>query len=144
MNFTGIVLKTNTAPRGHALVFSPKAAQEIVDKQKFINKPLFASPTLMAHTNAAKKTHIGYITDCWLDREGYLHIFGEFCRNLELTNEPLGLSMDSIIHDLCPTDFAIAKWVNKLLRVESLYVQGATLLLHECAAFQCSNFFLLG
>lgn len=143
MNFTGIVLKTNTAPKGHALVFSPKAAEEIIEKQKFVNKPLFASPTLMAHTNGERRSHIGYISDCWLDNEGYLHIFGEFCQDLELPDEPLGLSLDSIVYDLFPTDFAIAKWAKKLLRVDSLYVQGATLLLHECAAFQCSNFFIL-
>lgn len=143
MNFTGIVLKTNTIPTGHALVFSPKSAQEIIDKSKFINKPLFASTTLLHHTNNARKHQIGIITDAWLTNKGYLHIFGEFSRDMELPGEPLGLSMDSIIYDLGPVDFAVAKWAGKQMRVDSLYVQGATLLLKQCAAFKCSDFYVL-
>lgn len=143
MNFTGIVLKTNTAPRGHNCIFPRKTAQEIVNHGKFINKPLFAGNTLLNHTNGARKWHIGYFTDAWLDRSGYLCVFGEFSRDLELPNEPLGLSMDSIIYDLSPTDFAVAKWAGKKIRVDSLYVSGATLLHKEVAAFECSDFHIL-
>lgn len=143
--FTGIVMKSNTIPEGHPLVFSHKALKEIVEYGKFINKPLFACKKLLHHTNRARKHHIGYVSDCWLDKEGNLHVFGTLVKDIpQSTKEPLGLSLDSIIYDLNPIDFALAELEKKQLRVNSLYVQGVTLILHRCAAFKESNFFILG
>lgn len=139
MRASGIVMKAGKAPRGHASVFPRKTLQEIVDHKKFINKPLFASTTLLHHTNGARKHHIGYISDAWLDKKGYLHVFGELNQDIS-TDEPLGLSMDSIIYDLTPIDFATAKGAGVHLRVDSLYVSGVTLVLKRVAAFECSTF----
>jgi len=143
-NFTGIVMKSNTIPEGHPLVFSRKILKEIVEHGKFINKPLFASPTLLHHTNKARKYRVGYITDCWLDKRGNLHDFGELTTELpRSTGEPLGLSLDSILYDLTDRHMKTAAMLGKQMRVDSLYVQGVTLVYQRVAAFQCSNFFVL-
>lgn len=141
MTFTGIVMKSNTIPEGHPLVFSRKALKEIIDHGKFINKPLFASPTLLHHTNRALKYHIGCVSDCWLDKRGNLHIFGELTTELPRSNgEPLGLSLDSILYDLTDRHIKTATMLGKQMRVESLYVQGVTLVYQRVAAFKCSTF----
>lgn len=142
MNFTGIVMKSNTIPEGHPLVFSRKTLKEIVDHGKFIDKPLFASPTLLHHTNRARKHRIGYVTESWLDRKGYLHIFGELNQYLS-SNEPLGLSLDSILYDLTDRHMKTAAMLGKQIRVDSLYVQGVTLVYQRVAAFKCSDFHVL-
>jgi hypothetical protein len=144
MNFTGIVIKANTAPRGHASFFPRSTLKKIVEHKQFINKPLFASSTLLNHTNHSRKSHIGYISECWLDKRGNLHIFGDLIKEPNnTTGEPLGLSMDSIIYNLTPVDFAVAAWAQKKLRVDSLYVQGATVLFKQCAASSESTFYVL-
>ena len=126
------------------MVFSHKAIKEIVEYGKFINKPLFASATLTHHTNKARKYRIGMVTDCWLDRKGYLHVFGEGPIDpppaMLSTKEPLGLSLDSIIYDLTDRHLMTAKMLGKQMRVDSLYVQGVTLVYQRVAAFQCSTF----
>jgi|SRR5882757_6162480 len=143
-NFTGIVMKSNTIPEGHALVFSRKALKEIVDHGKFINKPLFACKTLLHHTNRARRYHIGYVSDCWLDKRGNLHIFGTLVKDIPRSiGEPLGLSLDSILYDLTDRHMKTAAMLGKQMRVDSLYVQGVTLVYQRVAAFSCSNFFVL-
>lgn len=141
-SFTGIVMKAGKAPKGHAFIFPRKTLQEIVDQRKFINKPLFASTTLLHHTNGARKHHIGYVSDAWLDKKGYLHIFGELNQDIS-TDEPLGLSLDSIIYDLTDRHLMTAKMLGKQMRVDSLYVQGVTLVFKRVAAFQCSDFYVI-
>jgi len=145
MNFTGIVMKSNTIPEGHPLVFSHKTLKEIVEHGKLINKPLFVSNTLLSHTNRGRKFHCGKITDAWLDGRGYLHIFGHLTSTLpkRSTEESLGLSLDSIIYDLTDRHLTVAKMLGKQMRVDSLYVQGVTLVYQRVAAFKCSNFFVL-
>lgn len=135
-------MKSNTIPEGHPLVFSRKTLKEIVDHGKFIDKPLFASPTLLHHTNRARKHRIGYVTESWLDRKGYLHIFGELNQYLS-SNEPLGLSLDSILYDLTDRHMKTAAMLGKQIRVDSLYVQGVTLVYQRVAAFKCSDFHVL-
>lgn len=124
------------------MVFSHKTLKEIVDHGKLINKPLFASNTLVSHTNRARRHHCGQITDAWLDGRGYLHIFGHLTRSLpkRSTKEPLGLSLDSILYDLTDRHLTTAKMLGKQMRVESLYVQGVTLVYKRVAAFKCSTF----
>jgi len=134
-------MKSNTIPEGHPLVFSRKTLKEIVEYRKFINKPLFATSTLLHHSNRARKHHIGYITDAWLAKSGHLHIFGELTTDLpSSTGEPLGLSLDSIIYDLTDRHLMTAEMLGKQMRVDSLYVQGVTLVYQRVAAFQCSTF----